>query len=219
MNAPTRMLFLVIVLLCCTLLACRGALIVNWLNEPIWLNADPPPVIGQPDLYDIDMDGNGTIDFSFSGIWHVLVDFRSESSNRYLIRPSPPPNTGGPVAALELGFYIGADSGNDSLDWFGDNYDYWSGLMLNLYPGEAGEFWGRRAYIGVEFQSDDGIHYGWFDVEGGTSGPDAVIRGWGYESTPGMGLIAGAIPEPSTLILFGAGATAIFLSRCKRKIR
>lgn len=218
MNAPARTGFIAGMALLCTL-ACRGDLVVNWLDEPLWLNAAPPPIIGQPDIHDIDMDGNGTIDFSFSGIWHISVDFRSENSNRYLIVPDPPPNIGGAVSALESGFMIDAGSGDGSLDWFGDDYEYWSTLMLNLDPGEAGEFWGQRAYIGVQFQMDDGVHYGWFDVEGGASGPYAVIRGWAYESTPGMGLIAGAIPEPSTLILFAAGATAIILSRRKKKIR
>lgn len=219
MYAPARTLFLLAVALFCTLFACRGDLIVNWLDEPIWLNADPPPIIGQPDLHDIDMDGNGTIDFSFSGIWHILVDIRSENSNRYLIVPDPPPNTGGPVAALDSGFLIGADSGDDSLAWFGDDYDYWSSLMLNLYPGEAGEFWGRRAYVGVEFQTDDGVHYGWLDVEGGTSGPYAVIRGWAYESTPGMGIIAGAVPEPSIIMLLAVGMLTIGCTLRRAKAR
>ena len=110
MNAPARIGSIVGMALLCSL-ACRGDLVVNWLDEPLWLNADPPPIIGQPDRHDIDLDGNGTIDFSFSGIWHISVDFRSENSNRYLIVPDPPPNTGGAVAALEAGFMIGAESG------------------------------------------------------------------------------------------------------------
>lgn len=219
MNAALRTVYLSAVVLICTLFACRGDLVVNWLDEPFWLNADPPPIIGQPDIHDIDMDGNGTTDFSFSGFWHISVDFRSENSNRYLIHPSPPPNTGGPVAALDSGVFIGADSGDNTLYWFGDNYDYWSGLMLNLDPGEAGEFWGQRAYIGVEFQMDDGVHYGWFDVEGGASGPYAVIRGWAYESTPDMGIIAGAVPEPSSILLFASGVMGILLFRAKNRIR
>ena len=214
MNALARMGFIGGMVLLCTF-TCRGGIIINWLDTPLelggWWNPSVP--------HSLDIDGNGTMDFSFWGDVAASVGMRSEGANRYLIRPSPPPNIGGPVAALGQEFLIGPDSGIGSLDWFGNDYDYWSSLMQAYNTGKIGEFWGRRAYIGVEFQADDGVHYGWFDVEGDISTPYAVIYGWAYESTPGMGLIAGAIPEPSTLMLFGTGATAIFISRCKRKLR
>jgi hypothetical protein len=167
------------------------------------------------------LDGDGTVEFSFSGIWHIAVDFRSENSNRYLIVPDPPPNIGGAVAALNAGFQIGEESGDSSYDWF--NHTDWATLMLNLDAGRAGEFWDTRAYIGIEFLLDDGIHYGWFDVEGGASGPYAVIHGWAYESTPGMGIMAGAVavPEPSTIMLLAGGVLTIgcTVRRPKRRRR
>ena len=106
MVAPTRIGSFTALVLLCTL-ACRGEIIVNWLHEPLWLNDEPPPVIGQPDRHYIDLDGDGTTDFSFSGTWNISVDFRSEGANRYLVVPDPPPNIGGGVAALEYGFLIG----------------------------------------------------------------------------------------------------------------
>lgn len=215
MIAPARTPFLVTVLLIGTLVACRGALIVNWLEEPLelggWWN---PPI-----PHSLDIDGNGTIDFSFWGDIASSVGMHSEGINRYLIVPSPPPNIGGGVAALDSGFLIGPNSGEGSLEWFGNDYEYWSGLMQSLSTGTAGQFWGTRAYVGIEFEAEDGMHYGWFDVEGHSSIPYAVVYGWAYESTPGVAVIAGAIPEPSTLMLFAAGATAIALSLRKRRIR
>ena len=50
--------------------------------------------------------------------------------------------------------------------------------MQAYNTGRGGEFWGRRVYIGVEFQADDGVHYGWCDVEEDTSTPYAVVYGW-----------------------------------------
>jgi hypothetical protein len=215
MNAPVRIVFLSAVVLVCTQSACRGDISVNWLDEPLelggWWN---PPI-----PHSLDIDGNGTIDFSFWGDVAASVGIRSEGANRYLITPDPPPNIGGAVSALEAGFLIGPESGIGSLDWFGDDYDYWSTLMLELDAGRDGEFWGTRAYVGIEFQSDDGIHYGWFDVEGDPSTPYAVVYGWAYESTPGMGIIAGAVPEPSSVLLFASGMVAILMFRTKKRNR
>jgi hypothetical protein len=198
--------------------ALRADIIYTALAEPLWLNDEPPPVIGLPDRQYIDMDGDGTIDFSFSGTWNISVSFRSEGANGYLIVPDPPPNIGGAVAALDLGFLIGAESGDGSLDWF--NHAAWAPLMLDLDPGREGEFWDTRAYIGIEFQVDDGIHYGWFDVEGSSSSlPYAMIHGWAYESVPGVGIVAGAIPEPSSMTLFAGGVLAMIFARAKERIR
>jgi len=213
MRAPARIaLFLALL----AVYPCRGGISVNWLDEPLevggWWNPPTP--------HPLDIDDNGTVDFSFWGDGVSSVGMHSEGVNRYLIVPDPPPNIGGPVAALEAGFLIGAQSGDGSLDWFGDNHDYWSGLMLELSTGTAGEFWGIRAYIGIEFQMDDGMHYGWFDVEGSSSSPYVEVYGWAYETQPGVSIIAGAVPEPSTIMLLAAGATTMLLSRFrKRRIR
>lgn len=214
MNAPARIVSFITLMLLYAL-ACRGDLVVNWLDEPIELGGWWNPPIQHP----LDLDGDGTVDFSFWGDVAASVGMRSEGANRYLIVPDPPPNIGGAVAALESGFLIGAESGNGSLDWFGDNYNYWSTLMLQLDAGRAGEVWGKRAYIGIEFQMDDGVHYGWFDVEGNSSLPYAEIHGWAYESTPGVGIIAGAVPEPSSILLFTSAVMAILPARAKRRIR
>ena len=102
MNAPVRIVFLSAVVLVCTQSACRGDISVNWLDEPLelggWWN---PPI-----PHSLDIDGNGTIDFSFWGDVAASVGIRSEGANRYLITPDPPPNIGGAVSALEAGFLI-----------------------------------------------------------------------------------------------------------------
>ena len=229
MIAPARTPFLVTVLLIGTLAACRGDIIYTLLDEPLDVGGLDNP----SSAYDIDVNSDGWVDFSIAASYPISVDFLSEGANRYLIHPSPPPNTGGPVAALDLGFHIGSDSGDDSLDWFGDNYDFWSGLMVEFDTGKAGEFWNTpdawgppweprsppemRTYIGVEFAVADDVHYGWIEVQGHWSYPYAKVFGWAYESTPGMGITAGAIPEPSTflLLLVGVGALAL----CRKRIR
>ena len=216
MKTPAR-LFAILGLALLAATPCWGIIAVTWLDEPLelgeWWNPPTP--------HSLDIDGNGTIDFSFFGDSVSFVGMRSEGINRYLITPSPPPNTGGPIAALEAGFLIEAQSDDGNLDWFGDNYDYWSGLMQELSTGTAGEFWGTRAYIGIEFQMDDGMHYGWFDVEGSSSSPYAEVYGWGYETDPGVSVLAGAgvVPEPSTFSLLIGGLLTIGCTLRRAKAR
>ena len=58
------------------------------------------------------------------------------------------------------------------------------------------------------------VAYGWMRISlGATSGgqPRAIVE-YAYENTQGMGIMAGAVPEPSTLALLGvmaAGALGV----------
>jgi len=210
MSAPARILVLSACLLTGAWTACRGAIVVHWLDTPLELGGWWNP----PTPHSLDIDGNGTIDFSFWGDVAASVGMRSEGSNRYLIIPDLPPNIGGPVAALDEGFQIGPESSEGNLDWFNHPTD-WATLMQQLSTGRSGEFWGTRAYIGFEFQIDSNTHYGWFDFQGHSSTPYGVVYGWGYESTPGVSIPAGAvaIPEPATIALLAAGGLLLALHR------
>jgi hypothetical protein len=62
-------------------------------------------------------------------------------------------------------------------------------------------------YIGVETTGPDGIHYGWLRIE--NDNPQWLtggrVTGYAYESSPGVPITVGAIPEPSCLWLASAG--------------
>lgn len=215
------MLVISVVIMASTLV-CRGSIIVTWLDQPIevggWWNPSTPQ--------SVDINGDGVFNFSFVGD-QSFVGFRSEDVNRYFIIPDLPPNIGGAVAALNEGYFIGPDSGNASMDWF--NHTGWASLMTQYDTGRAGEFWKTpdawgppwdprsppelRTYIGVEFLIDSATHYGWIEVQGHWSYPYAMVWGWAYESTPGMPIAAGAIPEPTTLSLLGIGAAALLFRK------
>ena len=81
-----------------------------------------------------------------------------------------------------------------------------------VYP-----FNGKRGYLGVEFQINEATHFGWIDVAAGDNGSYAVY-GWAYESAPDIAITAGAIPEPSSVILFLFGSVGVWALR-KRKFR
>lgn len=62
-------------------------------------------------------------------------------------------------------------------------------------------------YVGIESTGPDGIHYGWLRIE--NDNPQWLtggrVTGYAYESTPGVPITVGAIPETSTFWLFLAG--------------
>jgi len=203
--APARTLLLLAVVLIGTLVACRGDIIYSLLDEPLAVGGWDNP----SSAYDIDVNDDGLVDFSMLGSDPISVSLRSEGANRYLITPDPPPNIGGAVTALSGGFLIDSTSGNEDSSWFGDDYDYSSILMLEFDTGRAGEFWNTpdawgppwdprsppemRTYVGIEFAAADGVHYGWIEVQGHWAYPYAKVFAWAYESTPGVGIIAGAV--------------------------
>lgn len=204
----------------------RADISVNWLGTPLQMFTE-----FSTQYYLLDLDNNGILDFTFgAGISSVGV--RGEGNNQTLIYPSPPPNIGGSVESIEEGFEIGPDSGaSEELDWYGSD-PFFSNIITCLdgsagytcigrflIPGEFPPIMGQRAYIGVEFDIDGATHYGWIDISVANLAPGAVIYGWGYETTPGLPILAGAVPEPSTILLISAGTFGLLLMRTKRRIR
>jgi hypothetical protein len=172
------------------------------------------------EFFDLNLDGNSTVDFSFTSNLAGSAEIYRHSGNQYLIHPSPPPNIGGGVAALDSAYVIGSNSDDGSSEeWFGR--EGWATLILILDTGTTGEFYHNRAFVGVEFEAEDGVHYGWIDVEGATwsmenhllTDSSLIIHGWAYESTPGVGIAAGAVPEPSSVALFTIGAIGVWILR------
>jgi hypothetical protein len=91
---------------------------------------------------------------------------------------------------------ISTHAGATSTQYYG--YIVWS----NFAAGEA-------SYMGVRFSDMDGYHYGWIGVvRPDPLGIDLDAFAWGYETEPGVPIIAG-IPAPGTLaaLAFGAAVT------------
>ena len=84
-------------------------------------------------------------------------------------------------------------------------------LMTNRNAGY--NFVGEGNYLGYRFLIDGNTHYGWVQVDVSADLLNATITGIAYETTPGLGIAAGAIPEPTSLALLAAGAGALGLRR------
>lgn len=194
---------------------CRGSISVNWLDDPLVLQSPLSPVYEM-----IDMNADSIIDYTFAASVS-FVGVHPEVANQYLIYPSPPPNIGGPVEPLPDGFEIGPNSGEGELDWYGSTgYS----TLIQCLSGSggytcAGRFPGQHAYMGVEFDIEGATHYGWIDLYVAEYGPYAEIYGWAYETQPGVSILAGAVPEPSTVLLMAAGSLALLYSRARKRIR
>ena len=88
-------------------------------------------------------------------------------------------------------------------------------LHVRYNVGTSGSFLGIRGYLGMEFLIDGQVHYGWMDLDN-YNWNQTEIRGWAYETEPGKPILAGSVPEPSTLLLVCAtlGSCLFFRRRC-----
>ena len=73
------------------------------------------------------------------------------------------------------------------------------------------------AFIGLEFPINATSHFGWVRVDIDNAAGTFNIVDWAYESTPGVGIEAGAIPEPGSLALLAAGAAGVAGLRRRKK--
>ena len=100
--------------------------------------------------------------------------------------------------------------------WY-DNPDDHSQIMMSQGTG----FWvgADHQYMGVRFQGDAGMLYGWMEISLASEMPlDMTIHSWAYNSVPGEGLVAGVVPEPSSIALLLCGCITL-LVRLRRNFR
>ncbi len=88
------------------------------------------------------------------------------------------------------------------------------GYYYVLFGGYTSAWKSGLGYAALRFDLDDGTHYGWAALNGRrSSAPDGGflfdLLAWGYETTPGVSIQAGATPTPGgalALLAIGAGA-------------
>jgi hypothetical protein len=199
----------------------EAVVLVHALPEPLDIYTDFEPMIS--DFFPYDIEGNGTIDFTFIGD-PSAAGLRTERGNRLVITIDPPPNIGGPVASISSGSLIGLNSLAQGSQWISS--DILGGfvspdeLVANeiiqvFFSGHATNFT-ERSVIGFEFEAEDGIHYGYFDISPAPYiAPRITLHGWAWETQPGVPIVAGRVPEPSALTL-AIVTTASILSRRRR---
>jgi PEP-CTERM motif len=68
-------------------------------------------------------------------------------------------------------------------------------------------------------EATSAVHYGWARLSLGASSidPARMLVEYAYESTPGLGIQAGVVPEPGTYALMGLGIAGVLLAARRRK--
>lgn len=148
-------------------------------------------------FYDLDFDENGSPDVTFRGRGSDFAAIPAEFS-RILAIPATPPDLGGFVQPLNPGESIGP-AVELPLSWENPGEGRLGPIGLAFTScmniGCLGLFTGQNAYMGVEFQIDGQLHYGWVRVDCSLAG---VNGGWvteyAYETRPGVPIKAGAKP-------------------------
>jgi hypothetical protein len=211
-----------------------AAVVATRLAVPFDANAmDSSDDLGYSRL-PLDFNGDGTLEFVLV-VTGSFVDIVHVSTSRVFIAISPPPNLGGSAASILGGVEINGFSGNDRYRWYTGqplrgSYpeipDRVTSIAIQLTTGSEGHTRGKDGYLGLEFELADGIHFGWmhFDAsanlrneQGSFIGVGGLIDGWAWETTPGQGIIAGAVPEPSAVLLTALSVAGLFLWRQRSK--
>jgi len=95
-----------------------------------------------------------------------------------------------------------------------------------MYYNDAGDTvigdWSNTAvtdaYVGIELSLSGGTSYGWVHfIDNPTTSPVSLtLVDWAYQSTPGVGIQASVIPEPSTAAFAGLGIASLLIRRKRR---
>ena len=170
------------------------------------------PFSGTLGEFTLDIDNNGSDDYR-------LYSYNLDQLNTVNIEPYNSNNIIFPDGPLGGALNISALASGDLIDQQTKLWESRTGLLSIsnfTYPDGGtvgGPFINTNGYIGISFLIDSNTHYGWIGIDNPSSQPGGTITGFAYETNPDTGIIAGAIPEPGTVVLLSIGSIGLYLMR------
>ena len=167
--------------------------------------------------FNVDLDGNG-----FRDVWFVQTTGTaglgafSASGVRIQSVPTGDPNSfyAFPIPAgesIENAAFSSASWNFSPPPW---GYLLSTAIVLGSTVVNSGLFPGHDAYLGIEITMPDGIHYGYIRLEVGSFSTLGIIKSYAFETTPGVPIIAGSVPEPGRIgLILGALLAALLVRR------
>jgi hypothetical protein len=149
----------------------------------------------------LDLNEDGTIDFSFSLGPSTCTDdvptsFCSQPAFVSIAGTNSILNQGSYAASVPFGEWVGSSAVSNTA-WFVGAYTYLFRSWHSPRDGTSGIYGpiGEQGsgYLGVRFSAVDGDHYGWVYVQGWS------VVDWAYETRPNQPIRAGAKPVPVPL--------------------
>lgn len=212
----------VLIVACLALSTKRASAVLISRNVNHEITATPD---GSNQMYDLDVDQDGTIDFTFRS----LIGLPEDPTFASFADIKPPFGTingvvidsstgdGFPTTSrLQLGAIISSSS------LFSGNNDL-GNLSSQFFPDPpTGNFQNQSGYVGFQFESLGKTFYGFAQVTvhdlQANPNPLAVLIGTvSYESVAGRAAVVSAVPEPSSVVLAVLGLAGAGLAVSKRR--
>lgn len=191
-----------------SLLVCTG----TSLGSPTisWSGEQNVPIT-YPSNVSFDWDANGISDF--------LIEMTRQPTDIFaeaLGENRTPVTDDIEAASLPLaeGTSIGPSLNIGGVSWAAGRHEM-AGLRDVDGQVIGGGYWAYvdRGFMGLEFMIGDETHYGWARISVFTPGLGdnafALVHDWAYETVPGQSIIAGVVPEPSTIALAILGGVVV----------
>ena len=189
-----------------------AAFITRPVNHKLTATPDGPN-----QQYDLDVDLDGTTDFTFTTIIGIpddptfasftVVDFPFGTANAAVV--DAPTGGGFPtVSRLGAGDVVSAGS------LFSGPNDQGNLFFVTLFDPPSGNFEDRSGVVGFRFESGGQLLYGYARVSlnglFARGDPLALtIRSVSYESVAGVPVAVASVPEPASAALAGVAATLL----------